>query len=68
MSSAPFKPGDTVRLKSGGPAMTVVAVEGERITCDWFEGSQKYEATFPAAALDLDNSSTNGASARPQGR
>jgi uncharacterized protein YodC (DUF2158 family) len=56
MSIAPFKPGDTVRLKSGGPAMTVVAVEGERITCDWFEGSKKHEDTFPAAGLDLDNS------------
>jgi uncharacterized protein YodC (DUF2158 family) len=56
MSIAPFKPGDTVRLKSGSPAMTVVAVEGEPITCDWFEASKKHEDTFPAAALDLDSS------------
>jgi uncharacterized protein YodC (DUF2158 family) len=56
MSIAPFKPGDTVRLKSGGPAMTVKAVEGAWVSCDWFDGSKKHEDTFPAAGLDVDNS------------
>ena len=56
MSIAPFKPGDTVRLKSGGPAMTVKAIEGDWVSCDWFEGSKKHEDTFPVAGLDLDNS------------
>ncbi|GEO80969.1 YodC family protein [Pararhodospirillum oryzae] len=38
-----FKPGDVVRLKSGGPAMTVESVgdhymTGETgVTCVWFE-------------------------------
>jgi uncharacterized protein YodC (DUF2158 family) len=56
MSSAHFKPGDTVRLKSGGPAMTVNAVEGDWVSCAWFDGSKKHEDTFPAAGLEPDNS------------
>lgn len=39
-----FKPGDVVRLKSGGPAMTVTAI-GEHMGetkafCEWFEGTK----------------------------
>jgi uncharacterized protein YodC (DUF2158 family) len=56
MSSARLKPGDTVRLKSSGPVMTVKAVEGDWVSCDWFEGSTKHEDTFPEAGLDLDTS------------
>jgi uncharacterized protein YodC (DUF2158 family) len=52
----PFKPGDTVRLNSGGPAMTVKAVEGDLISCDWFDGTKKCEDRFPAATLVLENS------------
>jgi uncharacterized protein YodC (DUF2158 family) len=56
MSNASFKPGDTVRLKSGGPVMTVTAVDGDTILCDWFDGTKKSEAKFLAAALASDDS------------
>jgi uncharacterized protein YodC (DUF2158 family) len=52
----PFKPGDTVRLNSGGPVMTVTAVEGDWVVCDWFDGSTKREHKFVTAALTADNS------------
>ncbi len=38
-----FNPGDTVKLKSGGPIMTVDWIDGQYAHCDWFEntGSNK---------------------------
>lgn len=44
--------GDLVQLKSGGPAMSVQAVEGTRITCMWFdrEGILQ-ERSFPLGTL-----------------
>ena len=32
----PFKPGDVVQLKSGGPSMTVTMVVGIDTHCAWF--------------------------------
>jgi uncharacterized protein YodC (DUF2158 family) len=55
-SKMAFKPGDTVRLNSGGPVMTVTAVEGDWVVCDWFDGSKKCEHKFVITALTLDNS------------
>jgi len=45
--AAPFKEGDTVQLKSGGPVMTVatiqsgvyMGVEQHTVTCQWFDTS-----------------------------
>ena len=54
-----FKPGDVVRLKSGGPNMTVTQV-GERamtqepeVWCVWFVGTKKFEDTFSPEALEI---------------
>jgi uncharacterized protein YodC (DUF2158 family) len=32
-----FNVGDVVRLKSGGPSMTVDGTQGSRLDCTWFE-------------------------------
>jgi len=51
-----WKVGDTVRLKSGGPKMTVVGVGdnlGEPVVwCEWFYDNKKDSGTFPPAALE----------------
>lgn len=38
--SEEFKPGDVVRLKSGGPKMTVTEV-GEEVYCEWFDDKKE---------------------------
>ena len=51
-----LKVGDTVRLKSGGPLMTVTAYierDGEpKVWCSWFEGTKEGKGYFPAAAVE----------------
>ena len=53
-----IKPGDVVRLKTGGPRMTVGTVgpgpgphPDMYATCLWFEAMQKQEAEFPLVTL-----------------
>jgi len=52
-----FKPGNTVRLKSGGPVMTVEGhTQGGRVSCRWFDPTGKLQnATFEEAVLDLES-------------
>ena len=38
-----MNPGDVVRLKSGGPPMTVVVVDGSYATCTWFDEANKLQ-------------------------
>lgn len=38
-----FQAGDVVRLKSGGPLMTITEVNGNVITCIWFIGDKEVE-------------------------
>jgi uncharacterized protein YodC (DUF2158 family) len=38
---AEFKKGDLVKLKSGGPIVTVVEVEPNNLRCSWFDQSGK---------------------------
>ncbi len=44
-----FETGDVVRLKSGGPNMTVVKYEpkdGVEVTCQWFNTDKLIEKSF----------------------
>jgi uncharacterized protein YodC (DUF2158 family) len=47
-----FERGELVRLRSGGPLMTVSAVKGDQVQCVWAEDrGQPADATFPADVL-----------------
>ncbi len=50
-----LKPGDTVRVKSGGANMTITRIEedGGTLTawCIWHDGKKKAEDTFPVVSL-----------------
>jgi uncharacterized protein YodC (DUF2158 family) len=47
-----FGRGELVRLRSGGPMMTVSAVKGDQVECVWTDDSgQPADATFPADVL-----------------
>ena len=49
-----FKPGDTVQLKSGGPAMTVDNVDSSLgVKAVWFDGSKREDAHFEPDTLVL---------------
>ncbi len=56
MPQETMKTGDTVGLKSGGPAMTIRWIQEEsgepEACCDWFDKNQKQEtAVFPLSSL-----------------
>jgi len=54
----PIKVGDTVRLKSGGPLMTVNSIEPEHFEaqCKWFDSSNKcLMGMFRLEALEIDD-------------
>jgi uncharacterized protein YodC (DUF2158 family) len=55
-----FKVGDTVRLKSGGPLMTVTGVgtvesRGQMVWTSWFVNTKEDKGHFPAASLEADD-------------
>ena len=47
-----FNVGDVVKLKSGGPNMTVDVPAGSRYICVWFEGNTCRRETFDQGALE----------------
>ncbi len=49
-----FSQGDTVNVKSGGPALTVLSVSGDHVTCLFFseELGEFKEAVIPSFALE----------------
>lgn len=45
--------GDIVRLKSGGPKMTITALSDDEISCTWFDRNGKRQSgAFPGATLE----------------
>ena len=51
-----FKPGDVVRLKSGGPTMTVEWIDteyGVRVSCSWFVKETVQNRSFAPEALEI---------------
>ena len=47
-----LKVGDTVKLKSGGPCMTVIRVEDIEAICKWMDkDSHEQKGTYPFEAL-----------------
>jgi len=55
MAKGEIEKGSTVRLKSGGPAMTVIRMQSpEEVVVSWFPDFTKpNSATFPLIALEL---------------
>jgi uncharacterized protein YodC (DUF2158 family) len=49
-----LRAGDLVRVRSGGPLMTVTGVQGDHVNCSWtdWNGDLKSES-FPVAVLGL---------------
>jgi uncharacterized protein YodC (DUF2158 family) len=45
--------GDLVRLRSGGPLMTVNGIKGDQVECVWTDlnNGEADDATFPASVL-----------------
>lgn len=39
-----FEVGQTVRLKSGGPLMTINSINGDEIWCEWFNDKNQPQA------------------------
>jgi uncharacterized protein YodC (DUF2158 family) len=54
MAKPEFETGDVVRLKSGGPKMTVVGRMwgSDQLLCNWFEGDRSHAGSFPSKALE----------------
>jgi uncharacterized protein YodC (DUF2158 family) len=54
--------GDVVRLKSGGPKMTITTIGDlygtPNVYCTWFDGVKQYTGDFPPNALELVTEST----------
>lgn len=48
-----FNVGDLVMLKSGGPVMTVIQVDGSNVYCTWFDERNVIQRhVFVAGALE----------------
>ncbi len=55
MTEKAFELGNTVRLKSGGPLMTVDDIQGNDIVCVWFEGKRRFESKFKSHSIEHDD-------------
>lgn len=46
-----FKIGETVKLNSGGPLMTILSIDRNGVKCAWSVKSDIKEKCFPSVAL-----------------
>jgi uncharacterized protein YodC (DUF2158 family) len=51
MADDRLRRGDTVKLKSGGPFMTVDLLNGRALTCFWFEAGVLFKEQFDRDTL-----------------
>jgi len=60
-----FKKGETVRLKSGGPDMTVRGhtPNGENVIAQWFAGKKLEQGSFPPESLERNGKEDAGGAA-----
>jgi uncharacterized protein YodC (DUF2158 family) len=48
-----YQVGDLVRLKSGGPTMTIRQILSDAVGCAWFDANHKFHSEyFPLDALE----------------
>jgi uncharacterized protein YodC (DUF2158 family) len=52
MAMPDWKSGQMVRLKSGGPAMTVIDVVDGVVVCQWFERNKSHTGRFTPETLE----------------
>jgi uncharacterized protein YodC (DUF2158 family) len=63
-----FEIGNVVQLQSGGPKMTVCdLVSDADVVCQWFEGSEVHQESFPKDALKKISVVSAGGSRREDG-
>lgn len=55
-----MKSGDVVRLKSGGPKMTLGEVDNVYGACEWFEHNVVFEREFSVAMLEVVSEESRG--------
>ena len=49
-----FRSGSLVRLRSGGPLMTVIDIQGDQVNCAWTDANGEPESgVFPAHILQM---------------
>lgn len=60
-----FKIGDLVVLQSGGPSMTVEAIENKSVKCVWHDGKSIRERVVPEACLAEGEGTIEWALERP---
>ncbi|MEJ1160782.1 YodC family protein [Prosthecomicrobium sp. N25] len=53
MAAASIEPGDVVMLKSGGPAMTVIEVADNIVTCLWYADGEEVLRTSSVPVIAL---------------
>ncbi len=54
-----YKTGNLVKLKSGGPVMTIKGIYMGNYRCQWFAGKKLTQGDFPEDSLNLSEDTPN---------